>query len=65
MSEGLPELRESSDLHIKPPASITDAVCEVLKRPLLKVLLQKTITGNNEASKVLKMYKVGMTYYLF
>ena len=62
MSEGLPELRESSDLHIKPPASITDAVCEALKRPLLKVLLQRTITIKNEASKVLKMYKVGMTY---
>ena len=62
MFEGLPDLRESADLLIKPPAGITDAVCEALKRPLLKVLLQRTISSKNEASKVLKMYKVGMTY---
>ena len=55
MSEGLPDLRDSSELSLELPVDIPDGVCEHVKRALLAGLLRPTFSCNNDASKVLKM----------
>ena len=61
MNEGLAGLRESDELGIGLPTDISDDVCEVVKRTLLKGLLRPTFSSNNEASKVLQMSRVRLT----
>lgn len=58
VSEGLQGLRSGHELSISLPLDIADEVCYEIEQPLLKGLLQTTISTNNEASKVLIWYRV-------
>ncbi len=60
VDSGLQDLRPHASLSITPPASadLSDEACDALKRPLLRFLLRTTVASSNEASSVLKYYRV-------